>query len=155
MSKGDHFPARTIYYLNQQPRLQEDKPQRSVYIVHQQQQGMEQNTQNFPPNLPPFSSVSMPSTTALISSRSSTQSPQIISSSASRSSASSPALMSSSNDTIVQPSEQVFFFLYWMNICLFRTSLSVHIFSSRCWRWGHINRLIYWIWKTCFVYNFY
>ncbi|KAF7632584.1 hypothetical protein Mgra_00008031 [Meloidogyne graminicola] len=106
MSKGDHFPARTIYYLNQQPRLQEDKPQRSVYIVHQQQQGMEQNTQNFPPNLPPFSSVSMPSTTALISSRSSTQSPQIISSSASRSSASSPALMSSSNDTIVQPSEQ-------------------------------------------------
>lgn len=113
--------ATTIYYLNQPQRvIQPEKQQNNnVFIVHQQQPPQQQNVQqqnlHFNQNLPPFSSVSMPSTTTIIrSSRSSTQSPQIVSSSASRSSA-SPALMSSSVDAITAPTEQVvfetFFFL--------------------------------------------
>uniref|UniRef100_A0A914M7F0 TAFH domain-containing protein n=1 Tax=Meloidogyne incognita TaxID=6306 RepID=A0A914M7F0_MELIC len=104
--------ATTIYYLNQPQRvIQPEKQQNNnVFIVHQQQPPQQQNVQqqnlHFNQNLPPFSSVSMPSTTTIIrSSRSSTQSPQIVSSSASRSSA-SPALMSSSVDAITAPTEQ-------------------------------------------------
>jgi len=104
--------ATTIYYLNQPQRvIQPEKQQNNnVFIVHQQppQQIVQQQNLHFNQNLPPFSSVSMPSTTTIIrSSRSSTQSPQIVSSSASRSSA-SPALMSSSVDAINAPTEQVF-----------------------------------------------
>ncbi|CAK5122688.1 unnamed protein product [Meloidogyne enterolobii] len=103
--------ATTIYYLNRPQRIiQPEKQQNNnVFIVHQQQPPQQQNVQqnlHFNQNLPPFSSVSMPSTTTIIrGSRSSTQSPQIVSSSASRSSA-SPALMSSSVDAITAPTEQ-------------------------------------------------
>ncbi|KAL7075085.1 hypothetical protein ACQ4LE_006022 [Meloidogyne hapla] len=110
MSNLENPPATTIYYLNQPRIIQPEKQQQiqsnnNVFIVHQQQH---QNIQNnlYNQNLPPFLSVSMPSTTTIIrSSRSSTQSPQIVSSSASRSSA-SPALMSSSVDAISAPTEQ-------------------------------------------------